>query len=63
MIIDFEQSEINNTTYYRLLDESSGFKYLANGAGDQVDHGDEGLFIAVSTGSGTSGLEQAVESL
>jgi hypothetical protein len=35
---------------------SSGFEDGARGAPDQVDHGDEGVGIAVSTSSGAGSL-------
>ena len=39
----------------------NGFQDRARRAADQVNHGHEGLGVAVAAGSGPSGLEQAVE--
>ena len=45
------------------FDVSSGFEHSAGRASDHVNHGDEGLHVAVSTGPGPHRLEQAVESV
>ena len=41
----------NLRAFFRFFDVSSGFQDLARRASDQVDHGHEGLGIAVSPGS------------
>ena len=46
----------------RFFDVSCGFQNLPRRAGDQVDHGHEGLGIAVAPGSCARGLEQPIES-
>ena len=38
--------------YFRFFDVSCGFQYMSYRGGYEVDHGDEGLDIPISTGSG-----------
>lgn len=46
---------------YRFFDVSSGFEHSAGRASDHVNHGDEGLHVAIAAGPGPCCLEQAVE--
>ena len=44
----------------RFFDVSSGFEYISERSCDQVDHDDEGLCVAIASGSCPGGLEQSV---
>ena len=46
-----------------LLDVSSGIEEFSEGCGDQIDHGYEGVDIAVAPGPSSCGLEDTVEGL
>jgi hypothetical protein len=47
----------------RLLDVSNGFEEISEWGGEQVDDGDVGCGISVSSGTGPCGLEDAVQAL
>jgi len=46
---------------HRLFDVSNGIEEALDWGGDQVDHGDEGGGIAVSTGPCSGRLKETVE--
>ena len=48
---------------WRLLDVSSGIDEFSEWCGDQIDHGYEGVDIAVAPGPSSGGLEDTVEGL
>ena len=52
---------ISETNNQRLFVISCGFENGTCGAGDHIDHGGEGLGVAVSTGTCSGGLEKAVQ--
>ncbi len=47
----------------RLLDVSCGFEDVAEGCGNEVNHGDEGMGVSVAPCPGASSLEDTVERL
>ena len=49
--------------FNRLLDVSSGIDEFSEWCGDQIDHGYEGVDIAVAPGPSSGGLEDTVEGL
>ncbi len=51
------------TAHYWLLDESNGLEDVAEGCGDEVDHGDEGCCAGVAAGPRSGRLEEGVEAL
>ncbi len=56
------ESRLRSAVHDWFFDVSCGFQNLPRRAGDQVDHGHEGLGIAVAPGSCARGLEQPIES-
>ena len=51
------------TAHYWLLDETNGLEDVAEGCGDEVDHGDEGCCAGVAAGPCSGRLEEGVEAL
>ena len=46
----------------RLLDVSNGFKEISEWGGEQIDDGNVGCSVSISSGTGPCGLEDAVQS-